>query len=49
MGEVRQAEIIAPLAMDQPMPEVVDAPSRELDVPHNLMFMGSLMHTTFHL
>ena len=26
-------------------PEVVDALSRELDIPHNMMFMGSLTHT----
>ena len=45
MGEVREAEITAPLAVDQPTPEVVDALSRELDVPHNMMFMGSLTHT----
>jgi len=45
MGEVREAEITAPLAMDQPTPEVVDALSRELDIPHNMMFMGSLTHT----
>ena len=45
MGEVRQTEITAPLAMDQPTPEVVDALSRELDIPHNMMFMGSLTHT----
>ena len=26
-------------------PEVVDALSRELDIPHNMMFMGSLTYT----
>jgi hypothetical protein len=26
-------------------PEVVDALSIELDIPHNMMFMGSLTHT----
>jgi hypothetical protein len=45
MGEVRQAEISAPLAVDQPTPEAADALSRELDIPHNMMFMGSLTHT----
>ncbi len=42
MGELREAEIIAPLAMDQPTPEVVDTRSRKLDLPHNMMFMGFL-------
>jgi hypothetical protein len=32
MGEARETERIAPLALDQP-PEVVDALSREPDVP----------------
>ena len=45
MGEVRETEITAPLAVAQPTPEVVDTRSRELDVPHNMMFMGSLTHT----
>jgi hypothetical protein len=45
MGEIREVEITAPLAVDQPTPEVVDPLSRELDVPHNMMFMGSLAHT----
>jgi len=45
MGRIREVEITAPLAVDQPTPEVVDALSRELDVPHNMMFMGSLTHT----
>jgi hypothetical protein len=45
MGEVREAEITAPLAVDQPTPEVVDALARELDVPHNMLFMSSLTHT----
>ena len=45
MGAVKEAEITAPLAADQPTPEVVDALSRELDIPHNMMFMGSLTHT----
>ena len=45
MGEIREVEITAPLAVDQPTPEVVDALSRELEVPHNMMFMGSLAHT----
>ncbi|HZK13692.1 MAG TPA: hypothetical protein VFC55_04190 [Desulfobaccales bacterium] len=31
--------------MDQPTPEVVDAWSQKLDVPHNMMLMGSLTHT----
>ena len=31
--------------MDQPIPEVVDALARELDIPHTMMFMGSLTHT----
>jgi len=26
-------------------PEVVEALSRERDIPHNMMFMGSVMHT----
>ena len=37
MGAVKEAEITAPLA--------ADALSRELDIPHNMMFMGSLTHT----
>ena len=45
MGELREAEIIASLAMAQPTPEVVDARSREPDVPHNMMFMSSWTHT----
>jgi len=45
MGELREAEIIASLALDQPAPEVVDALSRELDVSHNMMFMSSWEHT----
>jgi hypothetical protein len=45
MDEVRETEITAPLAVDQPTPEVVDALSRELDVPHNMLYMGSLTHT----
>ena len=45
MGEARETEITAPLAVDQPTPEVVDALSRELEVPHNMMVMGSLTHT----
>ncbi|MCK9378468.1 MAG: hypothetical protein M0P73_20305 [Syntrophobacterales bacterium] len=45
MGKIRETEITAPLAMDQPTPEVVYARSRELDVPRNMMFMGSLTHT----
>lgn len=45
MGEVRETECPAPLAVDQPTPEVANARSRELDIPHNMMFMGSLTHT----
>jgi hypothetical protein len=46
MDEARKAEINAPLAVDQPTAEVVDALSREPDLPHNMMmFMGSLTHT----
>ena len=45
MGEGREAKTTAPLAVDQPTPQVVDALSRELDVPNNMMFMGSLTHT----
>ena len=45
MGEIGKNEITAPLAVDQPTPEVADALSRELDIPHNMMFMGSWTHT----
>ena len=45
MGAVKEAEITAPLAVDQPTPEVANALFRELDIPHNMMFMGSLTHT----
>jgi len=38
MGKIGGIEVIAPRAGDQPTPEVVD-------VPHNIMFMGSLTHT----
>ena len=44
MGEGREAKTTAPLAVDQPTPEFVDALSRELDIPHNMMFMGSLTY-----
>jgi hypothetical protein len=36
MSEGRQAEITTPLAMDQLWLEVADAPSRKLDMPHNM-------------
>ena len=45
MGAVRQTENTAPLAVAKPPPEVVDALSRGLDIPHNMMFAGSLTHT----
>ncbi len=45
MGEVKQGENPAPLAVAQPTPEVVDILSRELDVPHHMIIMGSLAHT----
>jgi hypothetical protein len=45
MGTERKIEITAPLAVEQPTPEAVDALSRELDIPHNMMFIGSLTHT----
>jgi hypothetical protein len=45
MGEARETEISAPLALDHPTPEVMDARSLKLDVPHNMMFMGSLTPT----
>ena len=31
--------------MDQSTPQVVDALSGKLDMPHNMMFMGPLTHT----
>jgi len=45
MSEARETEITSPVAVDQPTPEVADALSREPDLPHNMMFMGSLTHT----
>jgi hypothetical protein len=45
MGEIWEAEIISPPAMDQPTAAVADALSLEPDMPHNMMFMGSLTHT----
>jgi len=45
MGAARETESAAPLAGDQPTPEVVDALSRELDMPHNMMLMGSWTHS----
>ena len=41
MGEIWEVEITSPPAVDQPTAEVADALSRELDIPHNMMFMGS--------